>query len=862
MDNAYSPGLIFISHASADKDVVEDVVRRIPKSHLFYDTDTVNPGHHTIEELDDGLLGASVFVMFVSPNTPRSVWVQYESGVAYVQKIKRNHLAIVAVPIKGATYRDAPDWMQNYMAIPDGYSHSDIARFLRYRYQEVMRSQGVISNQPFVGREDLCNRIIVQSRTKSAQTGIPVNFLILSGIPNMGRFSIAQNIVSKIYPGSRHDLPVFEIPPHGDAIDLFLALREDITGASGKEWKERQIEDFPTIPEEQATILMANLAHFANINMTVVIKSAYGLRNQIKTLKPWIDSLFRLLVGEPNIRVIWISDRLLAPESIEGRDNVMQFLVPELAEEHIVFLLTELLDITRSSPAALVKIAPHVHGHPGSAHYVANLISMSHRAPESLFDKADSIRLFQEECVRGAISEEAIGELGREIICLLRLLPSADYPLITSVFKEYSVREVAQTLWDMTDNCVVNYTMSSGYRLADIVRGISLDSNDSLSDERIQSLADILLNRLRSSESKIGAIDALVFVFVRLRGDIPEEFRKTITGGTLQEIVEQYYSLGHKLTENWQENFRIASRVSLLASEIPMASDTLESILFSGADSLIRAGDDPSPIIDKMQENGFRSVNYLRGSFYYHRKKDPEAAIPFLQVALKARSYVKRTGRLLAKAYMEVGQPRAGLDVFKTLGDHRVNRDTGLLAQKIRCLRACGQHDEANKLVIAMRHLENEFGEYEILSAARLMNEGRYDVALEAVAVAASRPKVNRFNLRLLETAIRIEKGDYSALEDTCKLAAAIGLDDGASSLRARAAIKQKQWKVAETQLAKISNKNFYDKLLLVRALAVKLEDLEVMADPGLLKETKRKHEVLLVELNKDGSGDWRYDDS
>ena len=862
MENTYSPGLIFISHSSADKDLVTEIVKRIPKSHLFYDSDTINPGHHTTDELDDGLLRASVFVMFVSPSTPRSVWVQYESGVAVVQKIKRNHLAIVAVPIKGASYRDAPDWMQAYMAVPEGYSNSDIARLIRFRYDEVLKKQETISAQPFVGREDLCNRIIVQSRTKSAQTGLPVNFLIIAGIPNMGRFSVAQNVVPKLYPGSRNDLPVFELPPHGDAIDLFLALREDITGERGKDWVTKQISAFPANPEDQASTLAANLAHFAKINVTVVIKSAYGLRDQAKTLKPWVNALFGLLAAEPNIRVVWISDRLLAPESIETHHNVMQFHVPELAEEQVVFLLTELLDITKSSPAALVKIAPHVHGHPGSAHYVTNLISRSQRAPESLLDKPDSIRLFQEECVQGAISEDAIGGLGRDIIRLLRLLPSADYQLVTAIFSEFPTAEIAQTLWDMTDNCVVNYTMSSGYRLANIVRGADLGPDDSLPLEKIQALAKILLERLKSSESKIAAIDALLFVFVRLKGDVPEEFRSTLTGGTLQEIVEQYYNLGHKFTESWQEHFRTAARVSLLASEVHMSSDTLESILFSGADSLIRVGDDPSPIIDKMQEKKFPSVNYLRGSFYYHRKKDAQAAIPYLQAALDARSYVKRTGRLLAKAYMEVGLPRAGLEVFKKLGERRVNRDTGLLAQKIRCLRACGQHDDANKLVIAMGALENEFGEYEILNAARLMNEGKYDPALEAVAAAALRPKVNRINLRLLETAIKIEKGEFSALDDTCKLAIAIGLDDGARSLRARAAIKQKQWSDAETQLAKITNKNFYDKILLVRALAIKIEDLEIVANPELLRETRNQHDALLLELRRDGTGDWRYDDN
>ena len=152
MDEVFTPGLIFISHASLDKEAVGDVIRKIPRSHLFYDTNTILtiPTRSTRVAIQQTnwttLLRASVFAMFVSPNTPRSVWVEDESGVAYVQKVKRNHIAILAVPIKGATYRDAPEWMQKYLAVPDAYSHSDIARLLKYLYEDVLRNQGIIAS--------------------------------------------------------------------------------------------------------------------------------------------------------------------------------------------------------------------------------------------------------------------------------------------------------------------------------------------------------------------------------------------------------------------------------------------------------------------------------------------------------------------------------------------------------------------------------------------------------------------------------------------------------------------------------------------------------------------------------------------
>ncbi len=862
MAESSATGLIFISHASSDKDFVDNVVRRIPKSHLFYDINTINPGDHTTDALDDGLLNATVFVMFVSPDTSKSVWVEYESGVAYVQKIRRNHLNIVAVPIKGATYRDAPEWMQSYMAVPPGYGYSDIARLLKYLHEDSLRNQGTSSTPLFVGREQLCNKLIVETRSKAADTGIPVNFLVLAGIQQMGRSSIARNVLPKIYPGCRRDFPIFELARYADAVDLFLALRQDISGESGTTWAEAQIAAFPSDPTEQAAILMANLAHFAEINQIVIIRSAFGLRNQSKILKEWINFLFRAMRYEPNVRVVWISERLLAPESIREHPNVIQLSVPEMQEPDIVYLLTELLEVTTSSPSALKRIAPHVNGHPGSAYYVASLITRSQRSPETLADKPDSIRVFQEECVQEAISTDAVGKLGQEILALLRLLPWTDYDTIVRVFSDYPAVEISQTLWDMSDNCVINYSMSAGYRVAEIVRSVSSDYLPELAKVRVESLAQTITDALESSAPSQHAVEALIFVYVRLNGVIPDELKKLLTGATLLDVVEQYYRLGHKFTGSWQDHFRTAARLSVLSSQLPMSIDTLESILFNGADSLIRIGEDPSDIVQIMQSKKLPSVNYILGSYYYHQKRDPDIAIPYLEKALQDRSYTKRTGRLLAKLYMEKGLPKAGLNVFSILGEGRVNRDTGLLAQKIRCLRACGQQVEANKLVIAMKSLEDEFGEYEILIAAKLMKEGQYESALKAINRAKLKPKVNRINLRLLETAILIEKGDSSGLEDTCKLANAIGLGSGAHSLRARYHLKRGEWRPAEAELTKLEHKNYYDKLLVLRMLTLKKDDLIIVADPLTRGTIQTQHNQMLVELRRDADGEWSYDEA
>jgi hypothetical protein len=188
---AKEPGLIFVSHSSADKDLVEEVIRTIPKSHVFYDIRTLMPGAHTIQALQDAIAEASVFALFVSPNTPGSCWVEYEAALARAQKISRKELRILVCPIKGATYKDAPEWMRFYNAMPSGYTISDVARTIKYTYEDALRDMGFIKRPLFVGRETLLERVIVDCRTRPTETGVPVNFLVFAGIENMGRTSVA-----------------------------------------------------------------------------------------------------------------------------------------------------------------------------------------------------------------------------------------------------------------------------------------------------------------------------------------------------------------------------------------------------------------------------------------------------------------------------------------------------------------------------------------------------------------------------------------------------------------------------------------------------------------------------------------------
>src|SRR6266481_347221 len=58
--NQPRPGLIFISHSSQDKAYVERITGLIPKSHTFYDIQSINPAEDNVDAMERGVMEADV----------------------------------------------------------------------------------------------------------------------------------------------------------------------------------------------------------------------------------------------------------------------------------------------------------------------------------------------------------------------------------------------------------------------------------------------------------------------------------------------------------------------------------------------------------------------------------------------------------------------------------------------------------------------------------------------------------------------------------------------------------------------------------------------------------------------------------
>lgn len=248
-----------------------------------------------------------------------------------------------------------------------------------------------------------------------------------------------------------------------------------------------------------------------------------------------------------------------------------------------------------------------------------------------------------------------------------------------------------------------------------------------------------------------------------------------------------------------------------------------------------------------MQIRGYKSVDYVLGSYYFYMQRDPEKAARHLDRSKQLPWFARKTAILLTQVHLQRGDGRSALAALESLEESRVVRDSKLLSQKIKCLHAVGQHRKADTLMKTLGRLGGEFGEYESLMAAKYLREQRYSDALEMVQKAKLAPKANQINL-FLETAIKVESGNVDGLSEVCKMAVAVGREDDAKSLQARAALRADDWKRSETEIKKISKLNFFDKLLYVKVLQAKMNAAEINADPLEARKVKEQHGKLLAE--------------
>ncbi len=842
-------GLVFLSHHANDKPVVEPVFRGLDPATTFYDTRSIGPGQSTLEAMKEAAANAAVFVLFHSENS-HSDWVEFEKNLAEVEKITARHMRIVVHPVGEASYRTLPDWMKRYMTTTPQYRTNDLVRTVQSAHSEALEGLYPELVQEYPGREALVRQVSLDVMRSAAQTGGALNVVVLTGVQGMGRGTVATQISKLAFRGLRPAGPIFDLPRNADAVDWHLRFHEDLHGRLSADEAKRQSEAFSALsPSSQADMLLNALSHWGNLNQVVTIRSRWGLRDRGRALRPWLDHLLTLLASRPDIRLVLISERQLPVEVTDKFPNTKQYSVDPLNDETIEYILGRRIDPRFMKLERLSSISRKVHGHPATSNYVSYLINNG-RSMDSLEVLPEPIHAFQDKVLKEIFDDGILSDNQRKVLKLLSWFPLLSADILVEAFPEADKDTILTELWELSDFSLVEQSEQGRYRVPTIVASSYRRSSKEHDRESFSKVAGLLEQRFSKDAIDIDLVESLLIGIVAERGEIPLEFTSFLTPSNLLGVVEsEYYAALGASDEEASTHFERAGKLGSLAMSMTGSEDTIENILFYAADSFVRNGDYPSEIISYMRTKGFLSVEYIEGSYLYHKKRDYAGAAACLNRTLSGKNFMLRNVRLLARIHLRTGKFADALDVLAKVHEGRLARDVGLIVMKIRALRGVRNYDEARKLEPLIADKEDDYGEHALYRATQAFRSSQYKACRGHIADARKAPRSNKLTLRLLECASEIEEGENQNLAETCAVARSAGRDADALQLQARAALYAGNWRDAEQYMAQVDHADYFDLAVMSRIIDHKLTDFEVSSDPVALAAARGERDDVIRRM-------------
>lgn len=370
---------VFISHSSLDKEkycnkIVEILERTLGHDSIVYDALTFEAGERSIDEINRTLNYTDLYVILFSKNALKSEWVKYELSHAH-EKLEDRKLNRVYPIIIDATLKysdpDIPEWLREYnlkyIARP-----SKAARLIIERAKDISwtRHPNLCQrNAIFVGRNDLIENFEV--RVDDYQQ-TPLNTFVLSGLPDIGRYSLARQcllkstIVEQYYDFARISLNYCE------SIEDFILKINDLGFTHFVE-----IDDLSSMNMEEKTELAIDLSkEIADVSERILIYDEGCIVDHTGVVADWFQNIIRSAKIAMSIIFVIITKYKVRHYSARKSPSLFSLNVPELNKQERNGLLNRLartngLDLDRTQ---MEVIAAKLSGYPDQVKYAVELI--------------------------------------------------------------------------------------------------------------------------------------------------------------------------------------------------------------------------------------------------------------------------------------------------------------------------------------------------------------------------------------------------------------------------------------------------------------------------------------------------------
>lgn len=835
----------FLSHSSADNEIVHEVARQIGRAFVSLDISEFHTADDLVQSMESAVRDSAIFVYFASRSAMSSPWVSYEANEArYYNAISRIKRLVVVILDDRIQPSDFPDWMRRVVFLTSR-APRPIARVIRSVIDDLVSEE---QSGFFVGRANETANL--QAALVPPDDSGDVSVVTVRGLPGIGRRTLLQRVVRDSLSLDRLLTVRVEV---GDNVNSITAkLADFVESVVTPDDTIAMVKQIQSLTQEDARARFAsNVDRALRLHELVVLYDEGGILDNNGSLRADVEVLLAEVASQPGLLIALVTNRR---PRFQGSPLFDTFPIVDVAplREAEVRQLIALKTRARGwglSAATISGFVDQARGYPPNVTALVELAEVY--GPELIVARADSGTEYQPRPLARYLSSLSLSTHERKMLSIL----ARNNPLPLSVLMLFAPENEDGTaaLTKLIDSSlVIPQPGTSWYRISDPILDY-VDREFPPCTIEDYALVASELDGFLDEDSETGAYLELSRVFYRalVHAGQGERPRALALHADWLRLARDFY---HR-----QRNYQKALEFALTAYRETPDQEALSWMIRSNVKlaNFSRALSD----IEVMRNMGeVREAYYLRG-FLERNRGEYKVAITYYLKAKQAGRGGVAIERDLAECYLQTGDLELASEHI-AVAQARQSDNRYVLSLRIKI--ACRKRDEetARSLLPLLDQVDSPAFAAHRRSMVELtfgnINEA-YSYALRAVKESARPPAEALANLANCQ--ILVGKPD-DAIATLDRLESLYGArwSDVLNSLRARAAIAEDRYEDAW---------DFCNMLLRDSVQHAKLKEDVLLAwlDKGYMSSAERRRKEGLLsgvqaELAKFGSSvdDLAYD--
>lgn len=348
----------FLSHSSADKDLVVQVHAALSERCTWLDRAEIEWGELFLERIADGITSATDFVLFWSKKSARSEWVRLEINMAFVQALRRKAIRLRVVILDDTPL---PLYLQPYHVLSVAQSESPL--------DEIVEAlSAILAEIPKTFRSRFVNRNEEIGRIESAVDDPDTRVGWLFGFTGVGKAAVLEEALSRIFETPQ--IARIEVTQGTGAVELALSLNASTGQKAPAEGLDAQSinrtirEAVELLATQRKLLVLTNVQYWLDENS-----------EPVPLLKSLLDHLEKVPSYLERPAFLTSTRRPVLGASVIG--GVIPFRIAGLSDEHMVTLIRNWHSIIHVRDLSIDDariVAPRLYGHPAAARLAAGLL--------------------------------------------------------------------------------------------------------------------------------------------------------------------------------------------------------------------------------------------------------------------------------------------------------------------------------------------------------------------------------------------------------------------------------------------------------------------------------------------------------